>query len=82
MALDFVRKGETDCLAPMLDAGMPVNLSDEKGNSLLMLASYNEHFESSKMLLEHGAEADRRNDHGQSECPFSAITLFHEAAGR
>jgi uncharacterized protein len=26
-----------------LDAGLPVNLSDARGNSLLMLASYNGH---------------------------------------
>ena len=40
-ALDFARQGETDSLAKMLYHGLPVNLADAKGNSLLMLASYN-----------------------------------------
>ena len=41
MALDAARQGDAGVLLAMLDAGMPVNLSDEKGNSLLMLASSN-----------------------------------------
>ena len=36
MALDFVRNGEIELHSSMLEAGMPVNLSDAKGNSLLM----------------------------------------------
>jgi hypothetical protein len=40
LALDFARKGEIEPLASTLEAGMPVNLSDAKGNSLFMLASY------------------------------------------
>jgi ankyrin repeat protein len=66
LALDFARDGETEPLASMLEAGLPVNLSDVKGNSLLMLASYNLRFETTRMLLQHGAAVDRRNDHGQT----------------
>jgi hypothetical protein len=36
MALDFALNGEIEPLASMLEAGMPVNLSDAKGNSLRM----------------------------------------------
>lgn len=66
MALGFARNGETGCLLSMLDAGLPINLSDHKGNSLLMLASYNGHVDTARMLLGRGADVDRRNDHGQT----------------
>ena len=66
MALDFARNGETESLATMLQHGLPVNLSDAKGNSLLMLASYHGHADTTRLLLAHGAEVDRRNDRGQT----------------
>jgi ankyrin repeat protein len=66
MGLDFARHGETAALAAMVEHGLPVNLADGKGNTLLMLASYNGHLETSRMLLEHGAEVDRVNDRGQT----------------
>lgn len=66
MALDFARAGDTASLEPMLAAGLPVNLADHKGNSLLMLAAYNGNEETVKMLLRHGADPDRRNDRGQT----------------
>lgn len=66
LALDAARNGNAEILLPMLHAGMPVNLSDEKGNSLLMLASYHGHLEMTKLLLEQGAEPDQRNDRNQT----------------
>jgi ankyrin repeat protein len=66
LALDYARKGKTAPLAEMLHHGLPVNLADAKGNSLLMLASYHGNLEAARMLLEHGAEPDRRNDRGQT----------------
>jgi ankyrin repeat protein len=66
IALDHARSGETGPLAAMARAGLPVNLSDGKGNSLLMLASYHGQVETTRMLLEYGADPDRRNDRGQT----------------
>jgi ankyrin repeat protein len=66
MALDFARNGETESLAAMIGHGLPVNLANARGDTLLMLASYNENAETTRMLLEHGAESDRRNDRGQT----------------
>jgi ankyrin repeat protein len=66
IALDFARKGETGPLEEMLRHGLPPNLADAKGNTLLMLASYNGWMETSRMLLKNGAEVDRRNDRGQT----------------
>ena len=65
-ALDHARHGETEPLAAMLLHGLPVNLADAKGQSLLMLASYHGNVETTRMLLEQGADADRRNDRGQT----------------
>lgn len=65
-ALDFARQGKTADLKAMIDAGMPVNLSDHKGNSLLMLASYNANLECTQMLLDYGAQVDKKNDRGQT----------------
>jgi hypothetical protein len=78
MALDFARNGETQLLASMLDAGLPLNLSDAKGNSLLMLASYNRRVETTRMLLQYGAEADRRNDHGQTPLGGAAFKGYED----
>lgn len=78
LALDHARCGETEPLARMLEAGMPVNLSDHKGNSLLMLATYHEHLETSRMLLDHGAEVDRRNDRGQTPLGGVAFKGYEE----
>jgi uncharacterized protein len=78
MALGFARNDETKHLAAMLDAGLPVNLADAKGNSLLMLASYNGNLEAAQMLLEHGAEVDRRNDRGQTPLGGVAFKGYEE----
>jgi len=78
MALDFARNGEVEPLAAMLEAGLPVNLSDAKGNSLLMLAAYHGHLEATKIILKHGAEVDRRNSHGQTPLGGAAFQGYEE----
>ncbi len=66
MALDFARKGNLDELSRMIYSGLNINLSDHKGNSLLMLASYNNQIELVEFLIKKGAEVDKRNDRGQT----------------
>jgi hypothetical protein len=66
LALDLARRGETEMLVEMVAHGLPVNLSDARGNSLLMLASYNGNLETARRLLDRGADVDRRNDRGQT----------------
>jgi len=73
MALEAARKGDPALLAPMLEAGMPVNLTDEKGNSLLMLASYHGHGGLTEMLLARGALPDQRNDRNQT--PLAGVAF-------
>jgi hypothetical protein len=66
IALDLACSGETADLAAMPDHGLPVNLADAKGNTLLMLAAYHRHVDTARTLLEHGADVDGKNDHGQT----------------
>ncbi len=66
IALDFARYNNFDELQKMLEAKMPVDLQDTKGNSLLMLATYNGAYECAKLLIKHGASVDLKNDKGQT----------------
>jgi ankyrin repeat protein len=81
IAIGFARHGETESLAAMLHHGLPVNLADMRGNSLLMLASYNGNVETCRMLLEHGAEVDRRNHRGQTPLAGAAFRGYGEIVG-
>ena len=66
LAQDFARKGRTQDLADFIDHGVPVDLLDGDGNSLLMLAAYSGQEATVAMLLERGADANRRNSRDQS----------------
>ncbi|HVF13982.1 MAG TPA: ankyrin repeat domain-containing protein [Acidimicrobiales bacterium] len=62
----LAREGASEELASFIEAGVPVNLSNEKGDSLLMLAAYRPHPTTVRMLLDHGADTSRVNDRGQT----------------
>src|SRR4051812_37176798 len=53
---DFARSGDATTLARLLDLGVPANLRNEKGDTLLMLACYHGHADAARVLLEHGAD--------------------------
>src|SRR5665811_1613181 len=63
---DFARAGDTERLRAYIEQGVPVNLTDATGNTLLMLASYHGHAETVSALVALGADPDRTNDRGQS----------------
>ncbi|GGN71564.1 hypothetical protein GCM10011579_048000 [Streptomyces albiflavescens] len=63
---DLARRGETEALVAYVDAGVPANLTNDRGDSLVMLAAYHGHAEAVRALLERGAEVDRINDRGQT----------------
>lgn len=63
---DYARTGATAELSQYLSAGIPPNLTNHKGDTLLMLAAYHGHPETVKMLLDKGADANALNDRGQS----------------
>ena len=63
---DLARDGRTAELTAYLDAGAPVDLTDSRGNTLLMLAAYHGHSDAVRVLTSHGADVDRVNDRGQT----------------
>jgi uncharacterized protein len=63
---DLARHGRTAELSGYVDEGIPVNLTNDKGDSLLMLAAYHGHAELVRALLERGADANQANDRGQT----------------
>ncbi|PPQ71313.1 hypothetical protein CVT24_012039 [Panaeolus cyanescens] len=63
---DAARDGNSELVLSAVDAGLPANLTNAKGNTLLMLAAYAGHTELTKGLLERGGDPNRLNDLGQS----------------
>ena len=61
---DMARSGDTATLAAYLDAGVPVNLTNTKGDTLVMLASYHGHESTVAALIARGADVDRHNNRG------------------
>ncbi len=63
---DLARRGETGTLVAYVDAGVPADLTNDRGDALVMLAAYHGHADAVRALLERGAEVDRVNDRGQT----------------
>lgn len=80
IALDAARVGDGATLLPMLSAGLPPNLKDLKGNSLLMLAAYHGHADLAHQLLEAGARVDEPNDRGQTPLGGVAFKGYTDVA--
>jgi ankyrin repeat protein len=85
---DVARKGDAEMLQRLLEKGLPPNLRNHKGDTLLMLASYHGHLEATRVLLEAHADPEIRNDNGQSpiagaafkgELPIVKVLVEHGA---
>ncbi|MBP2472709.1 ankyrin repeat protein [Crossiella equi] len=63
---DLAREGATDTVAAYVDAGVPANLTNDSGDTLVMLAAYHGHPATVRALLARGADANRANDKGQT----------------
>ncbi|MFJ8666663.1 ankyrin repeat domain-containing protein [Streptomyces sp. NPDC093600] len=75
---DLARTGDAETLAAYVDAGVPANLTNDKGDSLVMLAAYHGHADAVTALLDRGADADRANDRGQT--PLAGAVFKGEEA--
>ncbi|MFD7625624.1 ankyrin repeat domain-containing protein [Streptomyces sp. NPDC059851] len=75
---DLARQGETAVLAAYVDAGVPANLTNDRGDTLVMLAAYHGHADAVTALLQRGAEPDRANDRGQT--PLAGAVFKGEEA--
>nr|WP_243773797.1 ankyrin repeat domain-containing protein [Actinomadura barringtoniae] len=62
---DLARDGQTEQLVSYVDAGVPVNLTNDKGDTLLMLAAYHGHAGTVQALAARAADIERPNDRGQ-----------------
>lgn len=63
---DLARQGQTEALVAYVDAGVPADLTNDRGDSLVMLAAYHGHADAVRALLARGADGDRMNDRGQT----------------
>lgn len=63
---NFAREGDTGTLAAYVGAGVPADLANDDGNTLLMLAAYNGHADTVAALASRGADPGRPNDRGQT----------------
>ncbi|KAK5090490.1 hypothetical protein LTR05_000662 [Lithohypha guttulata] len=76
---DAARKGDEQSIALLTQAlarGLPANLTNDKGDSLIMLAAYHGHANLVRLLLQHHADANRLNDRGQS--PLAGVVFKNE----
>lgn len=62
---DLARAGDT-ALLEYVDHGVAVDLSNQDGNTFLMLAAYNGHAELVRGLIGRQADVDKQNARGQS----------------
>nr|CEL19152.1 putative ankyrin-like protein [Kibdelosporangium sp. MJ126-NF4]CTQ95047.1 putative ankyrin-like protein [Kibdelosporangium sp. MJ126-NF4] len=65
-AFTAARTGAAEDLAAAIDQGVPVNLHNEAGDTLIMLAAYHGHAPTVARLVDLGADANRANDKGQT----------------
>jgi len=66
MLFDLARDGAAERLTEYLTAGLTANLTNDKGDTLLILAAYHGHTDTVRALVEHGADVGRVNDRGQT----------------
>jgi uncharacterized protein len=74
----MARDGDAASLAAYVDAGVPVDLTNSNGDTLVMLAAYHGHTDAVSVLVARGADVDRLNDRGQS--PIAGAVFKGEEA--
>ncbi|TDW28441.1 ankyrin repeat domain-containing protein [Cryobacterium psychrophilum] len=84
---DLAREGNAGQLVALISQGVPVDLTNARGDSLLILAAYHQHIEAVNALVRLGADTARVNDNGQTALVAAVfrnnttITLALLAAG-
>jgi hypothetical protein len=58
---DLARAGDAERLGAYVEAGVPVDLTDASGNTLLMLAAYHGHAATVAVLADRGADVTRQH---------------------
>jgi len=78
---DLARSGSTEELVSFLDRRAPVNLTNEKGDTLLLLAAYHGHADTVAALLARGADHARVNGMGQTALAAAVFKQSPEIIG-
>lgn len=76
---DLARAGDSEPLLAAVDQGVPVNLANHNGDTLLILATYNNHPRLVRALLDRGADAHRVNQRGQSALACAVFVQNEES---
>ncbi|MGO4690083.1 ankyrin repeat domain-containing protein [Glaciibacter sp. 2TAF33] len=63
---DLARQGLTGPLGEMIDAGVPIDIRNGRGDTLLIVAAYQQHRETVDELLRRGADTDVVTGMGQT----------------
>jgi ankyrin repeat protein len=63
---DAARNGDETMLAAYVDAGVPVDLTNTNGDTMVMLAAYYGNDSAVATLIARGADVDRHNNRGQT----------------
>jgi ankyrin repeat protein len=72
-AFESARNGDAARLTELLDLGVTVNLTNDRGDTLLILSAYHRQPRAVTLLLERGADVDRVNDNGQTALGAAAF---------
>lgn len=75
---DYARAGDSLSLSQYLTAGIPTNLTNHEGNTLLMLAAYNGQKETVELLLSKNADTNVLNARGQSSIAGAVFKGYDE----
>ncbi len=78
---ELARSGGAEELSALVAAGVPANLTNDKGDTLLILAAYHDHPVTVRMLLEHGADTTRVNDRGQTALAAAVFRKSSDGVG-
>lgn len=65
-AFESARAGDVARLTDLLAAGVPANLTNDHGDTLLILTVYHCHPAAVRLLIDGGADVHRVNDNGQT----------------
>ncbi len=74
---ELAREGGAERLADYLDHGLSPDLTNSKGDSLLLLAAYHQQAATVTALVSRGAALNRVNDRGQT--PLTAAVFRQDA---
>ena len=78
--LQSAYKGHSEKLKDLVELGVPVDLTDEKGRTALMLAAYNGHTSIVEFLLAKGADVNAKDKDGQTALFYTSKRSFNETS--